>query len=781
MRYLLTFIFSQILLTATYSQVFTQTIKGRIVDQQSKTPIIGATVQVLGSDPILGTITDVDGYYKLTEVPIGRHHLMYSSVGFEPKTIPNILVGTGKEVVLDMSLIESISQLAAVEVVADKDDNGKPRNEMATVSAISISVEETSRYAATFDDPARAALSYAGVNTGGDDLLNEIVIRGNSPKGILWRLEGVEIPNPNHFAEVGSSAGGISMLSSNVLSNSDFFTGAFPAQYGNATSGIFDLNLRKGNFEKYEHSFQAGMLGIGVASEGPLSKNGKGSYLFNYRYSTLALFNELGLKILGEQEEVSFSDLSFKVHIPTEKAGSFSIWGLGGDNLYVYLQDESIGDYWNESDKQSMGVAGVTHVAYFSKNTYLESILSGSGFRQREKEDSLGVYDLYREQVIQNSIRVSSFLNHKFNAKNTLRIGGIYSRLNFDLEGRSRWETPDYVTYLDEKGGANFYQGFAQWQHRVSNNFTINSGFHVSHFELNRATYLEPRIGARWQVTQRGAVSLGAGLHSRMETLPLYMAKEQQADGSTIQHNKDLGFTRAAHSVIGYEHQLSNDWRIKAEVYYQYLYDVPVWADETTTDPELKSFSAINSYDGFTSAALANKGTGENFGLELTVNKRFSKNYYLMSTASFYESNYEGIDGIKRRTTFDGGYIFNLIGGKEFILGDKSRTIGINARYIMAGGKRTAPILLNESRDAGYTMRDFNQNYTVQLDDYIRIDLGVTYRKNRKNSASVIALNVQNALARANVYDNYYDPATSNIEQASQLGLFPNLSYKVEF
>ncbi|MFY0608132.1 MAG: TonB-dependent receptor [Cyclobacteriaceae bacterium] len=763
------------------AQTLTQTIKGRLIDQQSKTPLVGATIVVANTDPILGTVTDVDGYYKISNVPLGRQTLTFSSVGYAPKTIPNVLVGSGKEVVLDLSLIESLEELKAVEIIASKNDAGQPRNEMATVSAISLSVEETGRMAATFDDPARAALSYAGVATGGDDLLNEIVIRGNSPKGILWRLEGVEIPNPNHFAEVGSSAGGISMLSSNVLASSDFFTAAFPAQYGNATSGIFDLNLRKGNSEEYEHAFQAGLLGVTLASEGPLKKGSRASYLVNYRYSTLGLFNKIGFKILGEQEEVTFQDLSFKFHIPTKKMGSFSVWGLGGDNNYSYLQDTSIQDYWNEYDKQRMGVGGITHVAYLGKETYLESIVSYSASSQVESEDSLAVVDLFEEQINQNTFRVSSFLNHKFNPKNTLRVGGIYSRLNYNLESKSSWETGELVTFLDESGGTDFYQGFAQWQHRFNNDLTFNGGVHVSHFALNEQTYVEPRLGLRWQATDRGAFNVGAGMHSRMESLPLYLAYETQEDGTKIQHNKDLGFTKAAHAVFGYEYQINPKWRVKAEVYYQHLSDVPVWPSDTTSIPELRTFSAINSYDGYTNSALANKGTGENYGIELTLDKRFSDNYYLMSTLSVYESNYKGIDGVKRSTVFDGGYIFNVIGGKEFVLANKNKSIGINSRIIMAGGKRTAPIMLDESIDMGYTIRDYTRNNLNQLDDYFRLDFGINYRKNRPNSSSVVAINVQNILATQNVFDNYYDPAFGKVLDATQLGLFPNLSYKVEF
>lgn len=783
------------------AQTLTQIVKGRVVDQQSKSPIIGATVQIENSNPILGSSTDVDGYFKIANVPIGRQVILSSSIGYESKSIPNISVTSGKEVFIEIELMESLVQMDEVLVLASKENKGKPENEMATVSAISLSVEETKRYAATFGDPARAVLSQPGVSSGGDDVLNEIVIRGNSPKGILWRLEGVEIPNPNHFAAVGSSAGGISMLSSSVLSNSDFFTAAFPAQYGNATSGIFDLKMRKGNFDTYEHSFQAGLLGIAVASEGPLSKKSNASYLFNYRYSTLALLNKVGLNILDDEEEVLFQDLSFKIHLPTKKLGSFSIWGLGGSNSYEskytysfdFTDNLAYSEYyfsnfeyredstttWTESDisRQKMGAAGVSHIAYLNKNTYLESVLAVTGSQSLLTYDSLGVKIYDNENIKEHQVRLSSFLNHKFDAKNTLRVGVIATQMNFDLKNEY-WNSAisDYTVELDQGGRTHFLQGFAQWQVRVNQDLTLNSGFHASHFVLNNKTYFEPRVGFKWNADSRNVFTGGAGLHSRMETLSLYMAQNNFNE----QPNRDLAFTKAAHSVIGYQRTITNNLRFKTEAYYQYLYNVPVWSNEERYDFE-NSFSAINSYDGYTSIPLQNVGTGENYGLEMTLEKFFSNQYFFMVNGSVYESKYKGVDGIKLNTIFNGNYIFNALGGKEFSFSNGRNLLNINARFIYAGGKREAPILINESRANGETVRDYSRNFEVKLDDYWRIDFGISYQKNMNRSASVISFNVQNLLARENESGRFYSPASQSVVSSTQLGFFPNISYRIEF
>ncbi len=760
-----------------FSQTLTQTIKGQVIDEQSRTAVIGATVQVVGIDPPLGGITDVEGFFRIDNVPIGRQSLSVSSVGYEAAAVSNLLVGSGKELVLNITLKESLIQMDEVVITADTEEKGQPRNELATISAISLSVEETSRFAATFDDPARAALGYAGVQTAGDDLLNEIVIRGNAPKGILWRMEGVEIPNPNHFADIGSSGGGISMLSSNVLSNSDFFTGAFPAQYGNATSGVFDLNLRKGNFDKHEHGFQAGLLGIAATSEGPLSKKSRASYLFNYRYSTLAMLTDLGLDLFSEREEIVFQDLSFKVHLPTAKLGSFSIWGLGGKSTFTSVPDLSQGDTGFEDDEQTMGVAGITNVFYVSDDSFFETIFSTSYNKLSFNYDSLQQLVLDREVFIEDQMRFSSFYNHKFSARHTLRVGGIYSKLGYDLENQfwNRRLQRHFVSLTDE-GKTDLFQSFGNWQFRANEKLTFNTGLHFTRFGLNGKSYLEPRAGFKWN-RGKHIFSGGFGMHNRMETIALYLAQQEQEDGSFRQNNKDLGFTRAVHGVLGYEKPLGSSWRFKTEVYYQSLYDVPIWPNDTTSSFEALTFSALNSFeDGYTTFELANNGTGRNYGIEFTLERFFSKGFYFLTTLSIFESRYTGADGVERSTQFDSGYVFNIVGGRELKVGrNGNNRLGFNWKILSSGGKRQAPINFAESTNRGFTVYRYDQNFQLKLDNFFRFDLGISYRKNKEKTASVIALNIQNLTQRETELQRFAWGSDT------QLSFIPNLSYKLEF
>ncbi len=775
-------LFSIFLVKASEAQDLVQVVRGKVVDQQSGSPIVGANVIILGTSPLLGATTNVDGQFRISNVPLGRQNIKVSFIGYEESNLPEVLVSTGKEVVLTISLRESFVAMDEIVIRASDQEKGKPLNDMALISAQSFSVEETSRYAATFDDPARAALSLPGVTGGGDDGTNEIVIRGNSPRGVLWRIEGVEVPNPNHFAEEGSSAGAVSMLSNNMLSNSDFFTGAFPAEYGNALSGVFDINLRQGNNETREYAFQAGLLGLAFAAEGPFSKNSKGSYLVNYRYSTVDLFDKIGVEVIAENEAVTFQDFSFKFHLPTKNLGTFSLWGVGGASDYRYKANPEDGDYFDEDSQNRMGAFGLSNIFYFNENTYLKSILSYSILKNRFLEDSLSQRIDTDDSFNHDALRASILLNQKFNSRNTLKSGIILSQLGYDLTSKDRnFRTNELVTEVATEGSTQLVQLYSQWQHRLKENLIVNSGLHFSYFALNGNTSIEPRASFRWQFKSNQAITGGFGIHSRLEPISLYLAQDQLEDGSTVQPNKNLNMTKAAHYVIGYEMNLKPDLKLKSEIYYQSLFDVPIRPDFVTA-PWERIASALNSRDGYTTDTLVNNGSGRNYGIELTLEKYFTNNYYFLITGSVFESKYKGAENVERNTRFNSNHVANIIVGKEFKVGKAgNNTIGVNARVIWSGGQRTIPINLEASIAEGRTVYEWNRPFEEKLPNYFRMDIGLRYRKNKPNHASIIALNVQNFTGRYNVLDQYFSRSTGTIRTDEQLGLFPNISYRIEF
>ncbi len=775
-------------------QAYQQNIRGTIIDADSKMPLIGANIAITNIDPVKGSSTDVDGYFKIENVDIGRIDIMVTYLGYETTASKNILLTSGKELVLNIELTESATLLEEV-VVKASNQKAEVLNEMATVSARSFSVEETSRYASSLSDPARMAQNYAGVSIGGggtDDLFNEIVVRGNSPRGVMWRLEGIEIPNPNHFGALGNSGGAISMLSSSTLSNSDFYTGAFPSEFGNATSGVFDLNMRNGNNEKREYAIMFGALGLEVAAEGPFSKNSKASYLINYRYSTLALLEAAGLNPAGDVLP-KYQDLSFKINVPTKKAGVFSLFGLGGANVasFVPKQDSSLwvnydDDKWGFSENQIVGTIGLSHRYLLTDKSYIRTVAVASSDNYDDEEYYLVPENNYDRMLDNfsnfknNTFRISTTYTNKIDAKNTFRAGGIASHITYNFKTEYLVDEENrFATLFDNKGSTQMYQAFAHWKHRFNEKLTLNGGLHYTLFALNNTSSLEPRLGLKWKLSDKRSLSFALGIHSKPEHISFYLAEQSYAGGIRTSPNKDLDMLKSGQAVIGYDQALGKDLRLSVEAYYQHLYDVPVLKDT------LSRGSIINTndiWDIIGGNEAVNEGTGRNYGIDLTLEKLFSNQYYFLLTGSLFESKFTPIDGVEYNTRFNSNYQLNILGGKEFKVGKtKKNIIGVNVKAVYGGGNRYSPVDIAASMEEGYTVRDRSKIYSISVPDYYRFDLGLSYKINKKNTTHSIMIDIQNVTGRQNVFSEYFNQNTQKSEFYYQTGFLPTFNYRVEF
>lgn len=754
------------------AQPLTQTIKGKVVDIETRQPLIGANVTVVSTNPQKGSSTDTEGNFKITEIPVGRHALKITFLGYENGLVQELVVGTGKEIDLTIRLTESLQQLDAVTIKAST-QQGTALNDMATVSARSFSVEQVKRYAAAINDPARMALTYAGV-AGNSEQSNALIIRGNSPKGVLWRMEGVEIPNPNHFAEEGATGGGISALSVNVLSNSDFFTGAFPAEYGNATSGVFDLKLRKGNQDKREYAVQVGVMGADIAAEGPFSQKNKASYLVNYRYSSLELLKRIGIKIAGDATP-DFQDAAFKLHVPVGKIGALSLWGMGGLSRQIQQRTTQ-----NDAFHSNRAVVGLNYTHFITNKSFLDASLSWAASQQTYDASQLKRVYIREENFTNQAYRLSVQFNHKFNPQHSLRIGGIVSNLHFDLLDKTLDGTKTSI-FLDQKGATYLWQSYGQWKYRVMPHLTLNSGIHTTLLALNKQASIEPRGGLRWSITPRHALTAGVGIHSRMEALSTYFAEVRGLNNQSSLANKNLKLAKSAHFIVGYEIRPHEDWRLQVEGYYQHHYNVAIGTMNTKT-AFLRSESFLNFLEGYITDSLSSDGTGRNYGLDFTIEKFLTRGLYFIATTSVYEAQYTARDGIERNSRFNGRFVQNLLLGKEWKVGkNNTNTIAANIRSLWAGGNRYVPIDLVQSQKRNTTVRIYERSYQEQLPNYFRFDTRLSFTKNRPKTTSTVSVDIQNLFNRLNFYQPYYDSATKAIKFDTQLGLVPVLNWRLEF
>jgi hypothetical protein len=757
-----------------------QTIRGRVIDADSKTGLPGANVVLLDVEPMTGANTDADGNFVLAKVPVGRRSLHISYMGYKTVIRPEIMVSSGKEAFINVELSEDAVAAKEVEIKATVDKD-KPINSMAMISARSFSVEESRRYAGSADDPMRAVSNFAGVAASPDVNSNEIVIRGNSPKGLLWRVDGVDIPNPNHYAYVGTSGGGLTMFSSQVLGNSDFYTSAFPAEYGNALSGVFDMRFRNGNNAKHEFALQVGIQGLDLSAEGPLSSKKQGSYLFNYRYSILAFLQYIdpGMK----NKVPSYQDLSFKINLPAGKAGTFALIGIGGISRSKF-QPELDSSAWKTLEDRTksllnnnMGALAITHQVALSRKSYLRSYVSGT-YNSIAFESSyvLPSYTLQPQQNVQQDnyrFSASTMLNTRTGQRHTNRTGLTYTRLfyNSNLQALNPF-TGVYGPIYKGKGNTDLIQAFSESKVELSRKVTLNAGLHFQYFMLNRHYAAEPRIGMRWQVSAKHALSLGYGKHSQVEDVGLYLTDVVVTPEMNVQPNRKLDFSRSHHLVLGYDWLIKSDLRFRAEAYYQYLYDIPVMPENY--------YSLINSSGGFYNDTLVNGGTGHNAGIDLTFEKFLSHQYYFLVTVSLFDSRYTGGDGIERNTRFNTNYVANVLAGKEWTI-RKKNILGVNFKGSVTGGEWYVPVDLASSIQQHREVLDDKQAYRQQLPSFFYLDLTLTYRTNHRKFSGVWAIQVKNLLNQKPVNGYVYNDFNQSVEEVKSMGILPFISYKIEF
>lgn len=795
------------MLNHSVAQERTQNIRGKVVDIDTKTPLIGAKVKVLDlTETLYAAACNYNGDYTIYNVPIGKHELEFSFMSYGSKIV-TVIVNSGKEPIINVELEET--GIIGKEIVVSVREKGEVINEMATVSSQSFSIEETNRYAGSRGDPARMMSNFAGAQ-GTDDSRNDLVIRGNSPAGILYKVEGIDIPNPNHFAISGSGGGPVSILNNKFLSNSDFFMSAFPAEYGNSTSGVFDLKLRNGNNNLHEFSGQFGFLGIEAQLEGPLSKKSGSSYLIGGRYSTFSLLKAMGISI-GTDAVPVYGDGAFKFNFPLKKGGSLSLFGMGGASEIAILisdQDRLLDtESFGEQDRDqyfgsSMYVAGLTYKKPLNSKLFIKSTLAISKESQHANHDyidrKLNTDSTYTYNAKPHNMMGYVFdinkamayfsLNHKVNSQHLIKYG-----INTDFYGfkmldsvrtdikdsnspsKLRW---DYTSTSPDV----LIQPFIQWRYKISKKLILNTGLHAQYFSVsNSLSAVEPRIGLKYKLNKNNTIAFGSGLHS--QTQPMYTYFYHKLDNNNkIYDNIDMGFSKSIHNVLSYNLKLNKSMKFKTEVYYQHLYDVPV-------EVKSSSFSLVNKGSGFSRFFpnnLKNTGTAKNYGIELTLEKFFAQSFFFMSSVSLYQSTFKGSDGIERSTDYNGNYIANALIGKEFKLGKKgNQTLSLGTKITYAGGKRYSfvdTVATNAQKEIIFLDEGYN---TLRFRDYFRLDFKINYVLNTAKVTHEFGLDIINATMYKNSSGLTYNPNSSDASKPyrvrDQLGFLPLFYYKIDF
>ncbi len=751
-----------------------QTLRGTVLEKSTREPLPGATVIVYLGEKQLFSTTNLRGEFSIKNVPVGRCNVSISMIGFTPYMANGIVVYSGKEAVIEVLLEETISELSEA-VISAKTDKTQPLNKLAVVSARMLSSEEANRYAGSWGDPARMVSNFAGV-TATQDSRNDIIVRGNSPTGVQWRLDGFEIPNPNHFGMLGGTGGPVGMLNNNQLANSDFYTGAFPAEFGNVTAGLYDLRLRNGNNQKHEFIAAIGFNGLELGAEGPISKQRGSSYMINARYSFLKIMEKVGINF-GTGGTPEYKDMTSKINIPLRNGNLSWVTMLGGSKVHYFSETEKESDYVPNTQVNNYDMrisndqifTGINYTHRFATSTRLENRISYQRFFRGIDDKRVGyptpnVVMIFTGREIAEQYDINLSLYSKIGNQISIKSGITLSIYHTDLENISR--TTRIIQSCDDY--SSLFKAFTELQHPFNDSWSVTSGIYTQNFSLNGNYSFEPRIGVKWRASQTATFSLGGGMYSQLQPKEVYFFRKKN-----VETNIELGMSRNFQGVIGYNQKIRKDLNLKTELYYQHLYNIPVL-------PGKPAESIINMGDDYYNdwdAVFVNKGTGRNYGIEITLEKYLNKNYYFLLTGTLYDSFYTGYDTIERRTRFAGNYSLNALAGYEWKLG-KRTLLSLNTRICYIGGKRVVP--LKEQANGNFTP-DYTRAYEERLPDYFRVDLNLAMKQNFRLWSMEWFFELSNLTNHKNVGTKYFDYTTKKVKYMFQLGLTPIGGCRVYF
>ena len=781
------FLLILIIFSSAFSQTYFQTVKGRVLDATTETPLPTAKVQIVTKDTTFIVLSDEKGFFKQEKVPVGKITIIAEFMGYKPAVRKDVLVISGKELFVTLYLEESTVSLNEV-VIQSAEDKTAPTNEFAIVSTKRMTMEEALRYAAAYGDPARMAISLAGI-TSPSDTRNDIVVRGNSPLGILWRFEGFNIPPPNHFNSLGTTGGAISILNPNLLADANFYLSAWSPEFGNALSGVFQLKMRDGNNEKPEFLGQIGFAGAEADVEGPLIKKGLGNFIVAYRYSTLELLDKMKLPLnIGATPQ--YQDFSVKTKINTGVKGNhITFFALGGKSYIEQLEknkeDNTISYVAYPTNiyyGSYMGTAGLKYTFFHKNKTKYETGILYGIAGNSVKVDSLETpsykpFLKYKNNSYEQKVEYIFHIKHKFNKKNNLKTGIFIDRIMYSYKDTAR-VVNKLLPVSPYEGEANLLQYYWAWKHKFSDKLEIVTGIYTIYFSYSNKFSWDPRFSISYQIKPELRIYAGIGKHSQMQPTSIYFRVTKTPTGEEIRTNKNLDFTKSIHTIIGSSYKFAENLMATVELYYQYLYDVPV-------ERKPSSYSALNEGASFIQPfadSLINNGTGKNYGIDITLQRLLQDGFYTTLALSLYESKYKGSDNIWRNTAFNGNYALKFLLGKEIIVSKKHQNrILADTKVIYAGNRRYIPIDEEKSKLLNTEVYDYSRAYEEKYPDYFRIDLRIAFKMNKRKISLEYAVNIQNLTNRLNVFQYQYSFLKQKVITQYQSGIIPVGEFRIYF
>jgi len=748
-----------------FSQVSKQSVRGIVKDRWTGKEL--ADAGFILNDGQRAERSDSSGRFRLEQLESGRYRLSCFVPGYVTWVIPDLWISSGKETVLEIFLEELHTDLPEITLQA----NAPPRQGGGQVEL--LSQEMTLRFPATFYDPARLASTLAGVATDNDQA-NGLVIHNYSPNGVNWRLWGAEIINPNHTANAGTfsdrvtgNAGGVNMISMQLLDNTAFYTGTPPVSYGNTASGTLDMSLRPGNSERREFTLQAGLIGLDVAAEGPMNRSSRltpgASYVVNYRYSTIGMLQGLGLD-LGD-EAIAFQDFSAHINLPT-KQGSWHLFGILGKSSNRFTGSADSTAWKEDKDPYTIDFKSGSRIlgARYTRGIFSSTWVYSSGKFSREAQPLFihpnrfpASLDTWEPQKVSNDTRITATLGKDLHLLTGLNLTHnrqerTLADADLSINGQlAGWQISPYAGLLYQRG---------RWQAEL--------GFHSLWFTWNGSYSLEPRIGLVRRLNAQSTLSIHAGKSSQLQPVQVYL-------GSGYPENSRLDLTHIWQGSLTLE-RVGKAGVWTGQVYKGYFDRIPIAADQSN------SFSTINVLEEIVRIPLVSKGLAQQWGAFAQHRIYWKNGFYSLVNLHGGKLQYQGSDGIWREGRFSHRYLLNVTLGKEWRGREKRgkiREFGWNGRLIARAGFREMPVDLVNSRLQQTTVYDFGRGFANPLANYFRIDLRLYAKWNARTRTHMLSLDIQNASGEKQVVYHYYDRVKQALMDKRQLGLIPILTYRV--
>lgn len=745
----------------------------KVISEREGSPIDFASVQLTGTQQNYYGLTDSTGIFRFKDVAPGSyqvevHHLSFANM------VPEVLqVEANEQVIKKYTLSTSSTELGTIEITSNL-GNENVRSKFSTVSANHITAAQIENSPGSFKDPARAAMSGAGVAATGSEEKNELIIRGNSSRGMAWYVEGIPVPSPNHFSDEGASNGAVNMISSNNISGADLYTGAFPAEFGNATAGVFSLDMRHGNLAKHKYGFEIGLIGLSARAEGPIKKQ-RSSYIFNYRYSTFALVEKMGIDIKGLQTP-KYQDVNFKFYFKLNDKTTFEIFGVNGGSNFGKEQFADVNGVRTKVKTYDEGYAlymnGFTLRHQINDRLSVNTTMAYVGnIIKRDAErlsDSLSIFENDGHQRIRyHSAKSHTYLSYQKGTK-TLQTGIYATHTSFGIDLSDEYRNQKPTERLRNNDNTYELAHYIAGKTMLGSRFLLTGGIYSMYHYLTRKFVAEPRIGAKFIINEHSEISYSAGLHSRFES-PITYLGEVQRQGIPSQPNRFLKPMRALHNVFGYTLRVKQHTYFHVEVYHQYLFDIPVKANNKS------GFSSISRNKSFIKGAMNNDGIAWNYGIEFSLQQYLPKQFFVNTNLSVFDSKYVGSNGKVYNTPYNNNVVSNLMFGKKFEIGRlKRNSIVTGFRVAMGGGIRYSEIDIAASIAEGEAVETEDGWFSKKGPMFYRIDFGFMYKIDREKIDINIKLDIQNLTDQQRISGYEYDRKYGLI-QDEQGQLLPSL------